>query len=79
MEKPCQHQQLVENDLCSVTYCPDCGSVDLNLGSMTLHLSGRQLEGLSEAFNKAVARKRTLQQMQGDGELLGDSPSKELH
>lgn len=79
MDKSCQHQQLVENDLCSVTYCADCGSVDLNLGSMTLHLSVRQLEGLSDAFSKAVARKRTIDQMQGDGEFLGVPPSKELH
>lgn len=44
MANKCEHRTLVENALCKINYCADCGNVHLSLGAMTLHLSGDQFE-----------------------------------
>lgn len=45
---------LVDDDMCTITYCEDCRGVDVSLGAMTLRLTAKQFEDLSGSFGRAV-------------------------
>jgi len=62
MAKTCRPTKVVDNELCTIKYCGDCESVSLNLGSMTLHLTADQFEGLSKSFAKGMKEIRLLDQ-----------------
>ncbi len=60
MAGTCEYQTLIENGICQITYCADCGYVRLCLGAMTLHLTGEQFEQLADGLGKAASCKRTI-------------------
>jgi hypothetical protein len=64
MSKSCKHQELLKNGLCKINYCAKCGSVNLMLGAMTLHLTVEQFEQLSSSLSEAVVNKNNLDQPQ---------------
>jgi hypothetical protein len=64
MSKSCKHQDLLKNRLCKINYCAKCGSVNLMLGAMTLHLTFEQFEQLSQSLSQAVENKNKLEHPQ---------------
>jgi len=62
MAKPCKHQKLVQSDICAISYCADCGKMNLALGAITLHLTVKQVEEIAatmQAGLKAIDERAT--------------------
>lgn len=78
MRKACKNHKLVENNLCTVTYCEGCDKLNLNLGAMTLHLTMSEFEGLSRSFQEAVHRKYAIKQIGGKSNMILTTKSSTL-
>ncbi|HFB2048731.1 MAG TPA: hypothetical protein TECP_01092 [Hyphomicrobiaceae bacterium MAG_BT-2024] len=63
MRKVCKNHKLVENNLCTVSYCEGCDKMNLNLGAMTLHLTTNEFEGLLRSFQEAAYRRSVIKQI----------------
>ncbi|MCV6597990.1 MAG: hypothetical protein OIF40_13025 [Mangrovicoccus sp.] len=54
MGKACQHQKLVQSDICAISYCADCGKMNLALGAITLHLTVKQVEEIAATMQSGL-------------------------
>ncbi|WP_319530937.1 hypothetical protein [uncultured Cohaesibacter sp.] len=78
MSRACKHQSLVDDKICQISYCADCGKVHLALGNMTLHLDRDQFDQLASSLRRAEMQK---QQIDRAGSLAKDgvASSKQFH
>jgi hypothetical protein len=71
-----RHQKvgLAGNGDCRVVFCPDCGTLEINLGTSTIRTNSESLHLLSSVLNHAKVR---LAQMQETSSAL-DNPALRL-
>ncbi|MCI0654998.1 MAG: hypothetical protein L0Y39_11040 [Methylococcaceae bacterium] len=50
----CRPLKIVSSKYCAVWQCPDCCSIRLQLGDLTLQLTRQQLHGIAHGLNQAV-------------------------
>ncbi|MCI0653372.1 MAG: hypothetical protein L0Y39_02680 [Methylococcaceae bacterium] len=57
----CKPTEIVSTKYCTVWQCPDCRTIRLQLGDLTLELTPQQLQGIARGLNQTVQRMEALQ------------------
>lgn len=55
VDKQCQHLTLARSGIATISYCPDCGCVSVDMGPCTIRIEESGLEALWKTLGEATA------------------------